>query len=149
MNILLIEDDPKKLKALREYVAAEYPQSNLVCKMSYQSGLRSILTKSFPLILLDMQLPNYDIGSGEDGYKHRTMAGRDILREIKRKKVNCKVVIITQYDTFTENGRVSSLEEWRTAFKRDFPQHYLEIVFYKPGLSAWRNQLKELITAIS
>ncbi|WP_439694596.1 response regulator [Mucilaginibacter sp. AW1-7] len=149
MRILLIEDDPKKLKALMEYVDAEYPQHELETRMSYQSGLKAILTNKFQLILLDMQLPNYDIKSGEDGYKHRAVAGKDILREIKRKNINCKVIIITQYDSFTENGRISSLQEWRNAFTKEFPNHYLEIVFYKPGLSAWKNRLKELITTIT
>ncbi len=149
MRILLIEDDPKKLKVLKEYVEAEDSGAELETRISYQSGLKAILTNTFQLILLDMQLPNYDIKSGEDGYKHRPVAGKDILREIKRKKINCKVIIITQYDSFTENGRVSSLQEWRNAFTKDFPDHYLEIVFYKPGLSAWKNRLKELITSIT
>ena len=148
MRILLIEDDPKKIKALKAYVDTEFPEAKLECKMSDQSGLKEILTNGFELVLLDMQLPNYDIRSGEDGYKHRTMAGRDILREIKRKKINCKVIIITQYDTFNENGKASTLQEWREAFTNNFPLNYLEIVFYKPGLSAWKNRLKELITIL-
>lgn len=146
MNILLIEDDPIKLQVLKEFVNQEYPKAILTCKMSYQSGYKAILTNVFKIVLLDMQLPNYDIKSGEDGYKHRPMAGRDILKEVRRKKLSCKVIIITQYDTFGENGKVSSLQEWHTSFAKDFKENYLEIIFYKPGLSAWKNTLKILLT---
>jgi DNA-binding response OmpR family regulator len=146
MNILLIEDDPIKLQVLKEFVTNEYNKASLTCRMSYQSGYKTILESGFDIVLLDMQLPNYDIKSGEDGYKHRPMAGRDILKEIKRKKLSCKVIIITQYDTFGENGKVSSLQEWHNSFAADFKKNYLEIIFYKPGLSAWKNSLKALLT---
>jgi len=143
MKILIIEDDPIKLKGLLDYLKIEYPSAELHDRMSYQSGLKMILKDHFDIVLLDMQLPNYDIKPGEDGYKHRPMAGRDILREIRRKRIPARVIIITQYDTFGENGKTSSLEEWHKSFSEDFKGIYLKIIFYKPGSTAWKGLLKE------
>lgn len=147
MRILIIEDDPIKLKSLSDFLKTEYTRAEILDRMSYQSGLKLILRENFDIILLDMQLPNYDIKPGEDGYKHRPMAGRDILREIKRKRMPAKVIIITQYDTFGENGRTSSLEEWDKSFSDDFKDIYLEIIFYKPGSTAWKTLLKDKLNA--
>lgn len=143
MKILIIEDDPIKLKVIVDFLKVEYSQSIVDNRMSYQSGLKLILKNDFDLILLDMQLPNYDIRPGEDGYKHRPMAGRDILREIKRKKRKTKVIIITQYDSFGENGKTSSLEEWHKSFSEDFSDIYLKTIFYKPGSTSWKVSLTE------
>jgi len=143
MKILIIEDDPIKLKSVTDFLKNEYQDAKIYDRMSYQSGLKLILKEGFDVVLLDMQLPNYDIKPGEDGYKHRPMAGRDILREIKRKRIPAKVMIITQYDSFGENGKTSSLEEWHTSFTADFANIYLKIIFYKPGSTSWKALLKE------
>lgn len=143
MKILIIEDDPIKLKSISDYLKQEYSNAEIQDRMSYQSGLRMILKDHFDIVLLDMQLPNYDIKPGEDGYKHRPMAGRDILREIKRKRITAKVIIVTQYDTFGENGKTSSLEEWHKSFSEEFKEIYLKIIFYKPGSTSWKALLKE------
>jgi CheY-like chemotaxis protein len=148
MRILIIEDDPIKLKNVSDYLKDAYSKAEILDRMSYQSGLKLILKENFDVILLDMQLPNYDIKPGEDGYRHRPMAGRDILKEIKRKKIPAKVIIITQYDTFGENGKTSSLDEWHTSFIEDFAGIYLKIIFYKPGLTSWKLSLKENLDAL-
>jgi len=140
-NILLIEDDPIKLSAIRDFIINTF-NFNVDTKMSYQSGLKTILERKYELVLLDMQLPNYDIKSGEDGYKQRPLAGRDILREIKRKKIQSRVVIITQYDSFGEDGKFVSWQEWDTFFSEQFKSIYYSTIFYNPASSSWKEQLK-------
>ncbi|TAJ59614.1 MAG: response regulator [Chitinophagaceae bacterium] len=143
MRVLIIEDDPLKLNRLETFTK-EYSQSLILdTKMSYQSGLLALLRNQYDIVLLDMQLPNYDIRSGEDGYKPRPMAGRDILREIKRKRIKSKVIIMTQYESFGENGKFESLMEWDAKFKAEFTNSYLQTIQYKPGSNAWKDQLQK------
>ena len=92
-----------------------------------------------------MQLPNYDIKSGENGYKHRPLAGLDILREIKRKKIDCKVVIITQYQTFGEDAKFTSLSDWDNSLSEQFSGIYIETIFYNPKTSSWKSDLTSVI----
>ena len=145
MNILIIEDDPIKMNSIKEYLKSYSDEISIDIQYSYQSGLLAILKNAYDLILLDMQLPNFDIKSGEDGYKLRPLAGRDILREIKRKKLKAKIIVITQFDTFGEDGNFSSLNDWHNYFSKEFDGIYLFTVFYNPSSDSWKNKLKKVL----
>jgi CheY-like chemotaxis protein len=148
MLILIIEDDPVKLQAIRIYLGELDPQTRIDYKMSYQSGLLALLTTKYDLIILDMQLPNYDVKSGEDGYKPRPVAGRDILREIKRKKIHASVVILTQYEGFGENGKFESLDQWDKRLSKEYANIYLQTIQYKPGSNSWKEQLSHQLNLL-
>ena len=85
MKFLLIEDDSNKYKHILDFLAETYPDTSTELRRSYQSGLKEIFSHDYNLVLLDMQLPTFDIKSGEDGYKFRKLAGVDILNEFKKK----------------------------------------------------------------
>jgi CheY-like chemotaxis protein len=145
LKILIIEDDPVKLKAISAFIKFILSEVHLEERTSYQSGLFAIMHNVYDLILLDMQLPNYDIKSGEDGYKLRPVAGRDILREVKRKRLKSSVVIVTQYEGFGENGIYNSLDEWHQMLRAQFPEIYLQTIRYKPGSNSWKEELTPFI----
>lgn len=145
MRILIIEDDPVKLNSIKHFLSDISTSILIEDRMSYQSGLFTLLRNSFDLVLLDMQLPNYDIKSGEDGYKLRPVAGRDILREIKRKKIHVKVIIVTQYEGFGENGHFASLADWDKKLNDEFGDIYIKTIQYKPGSNLWKDSLKQYL----
>ncbi|MBN9297792.1 MAG: response regulator [Filimonas sp.] len=141
MKVLIIEDDPIKLNGIKSFMTKFNSNIQMDTKMSYQSGLLILLKENYDLVLLDMQLPNYDIKSGEDGYKPRPVAGRDIMRELKRKKVQTHVIIVTQYEGFGENGKFESLEEWDRKLAKEFDAFYVTMIEYRPGSNAWQDKL--------
>jgi len=57
-NVLIVEDNPEMLLALRELLEA--PDRNIVTAGSGEDGLRSVLTTDFAVILLDIKMPNMD-----------------------------------------------------------------------------------------
>jgi signal transduction histidine kinase len=57
-NVLIVEDHPEMLLALRELLEA--PDRNVVTAESGENALRSILTTDFAAILLDVKMPNMD-----------------------------------------------------------------------------------------
>ena len=57
-NVLIVEDNPEMLLALRELLEA--PDRNVVTAGSGEDALRSILTTDFAVILLDVKMPNMD-----------------------------------------------------------------------------------------
>lgn len=145
MNLLLIEDDQHKSKQIIEFLNEKFVNTSIELRKSYQSGLKEILTNSFDLVLLDMQLPNFDIKPGEDGYKFRKLAGIDILKEITRKKKQCKVIVITQFETFGEGEYYINLSNLKQMLKKDFTSLYIDTVFYSPDNSLWQKELSFLI----
>ena len=145
MKILVIEDDQNKSKQIVEFISKTFPDDVYDLKKSYQSGLKALLTSNYDILLLDMQLPNFDIKSGEDGYKFRKLAGFDILREIKRKNINSKVIVVTQFETFGEGESFIELDGLKKKLSDQFENLYVDTVFYSADKSVWQKQLKELI----
>jgi DNA-binding NarL/FixJ family response regulator len=145
MKFLLIEDDPNKSKQMIEFLHEAFPNYFVELKKSYQSGLKEIMEKEYDLILLDMQLPTFDIKSGEDGYKFRKLAGRDILSELKRKKKNCKVVIVTQFETFGEGESYIELKDLKKILREEYRSYYVDTVFYNAAQSKWKHELIQII----
>ncbi len=145
MKVLLIEDDQNKSKQIIDFFQIEFKDSLIELRKSYQSGLKEILSTDYDYILLDMQLPNFDIKSGEDGYKFRKLAGVDILRELSRKKINCKVIVVTQFETFGENESYIELKDLKKIIEEQFGDLYIGTVFYSADMSIWQNELKDII----
>jgi len=145
MNLLVIEDDPNKAKNLEDFLIEGFPGENVKLCRSYQSGLKAVLEGSFDLVVLDMQLPTFDIKSGEDGHKFRKMAGVDILNEIKRKNRKSKVIIVTQFETFGEGEHYIDLSDLKKELKKNFSTLYIDTVFYDAKFSSWRENLRRTI----
>jgi len=97
------------------------------------------------MVLLDMQLPNFDIKPGEDGYKFRKLAGVDILNELTRKKKLCKVIVITQFETFGEGEFYINLSNLKHMLESRFSKLYINTVFYSPDNSLWQKELSFLL----
>ena len=145
MKLLLIEDDQHKSNQIIHFISENINEISIELKRSYQSGLRELLTQDFDIVLLDMQLPNFDIKPGEDGYKFRKLAGIDILRELTRKKRECKVVVVTQFETFGEGEFYIDLANLKQMMKSEFSVIYIETIFYSPDNSLWQKELLEII----
>ncbi|MET3029380.1 response regulator [Flavobacterium sp. UW10123] len=145
MKILIIEDDPNKSKQIVEFISKTFTDYYSELKKSYQSGLKEILLNKYDLLLLDMQLPNFDIKPGEDGYKFRKLAGFDILRELKRKNIAIKVIVVTQFETFGEGESLIELKDLKQKLREQFPVLYGDTVFYSADKSIWQKELKNII----
>jgi DNA-binding NarL/FixJ family response regulator len=148
MKVLLIEDDRNKSNQIIDSFREGFPEGVIELRRSYQSGLKEIFSSSYDVILLDMQLPNFDIKSGEDGYRFRKLAGVDILREIQRKRKTCKVIVVTQFETFGENESYIELQDLKKMIRDQYGNLYVDTVFYSPNQSIWKRQLKELIKSL-
>jgi len=75
INVLLIEDDSKKIDDICEYVNGTLHCSNIIIKESYQSGIREILANTYELLLLDMSIPTYDKTPFESGGHYEKFGG--------------------------------------------------------------------------
>lgn len=137
MRIVIIEDDPNKLKAVTSHLN-RHRDITFVSYASYQSGLRGILADTFDLLLLDMSVPAYDSG------RPLPLAGRDILFLLRRKKISLKTIIVTQYEDF--DG--ISLDNLHLNLQKEFPDNYLDYVYYNVTQDSWRDKLDSLIVQI-
>ena len=139
MKILFIEDNPQKLKQVKDFLENTYSSCEVVIRKSYNSGLvELIMNDGYDFILLDMSLPNYDIEPGETGGDFEKYAGKYLLNEMYRRDINTKVLIITMYPNYVD-------EEFSLELKDSFP-NYLGVVYYNiKEPDGWKNSLKNTI----
>ena len=140
MKILIIEDDPNKLGAIIKFLE-QYQDVECVTRTAFQSGLRAILSSTFDLLLLDMSMPVFDTASGHSGGRSLPLAGRDILYQMKRKKINLRTIIVTQYENFDD----ISLGKLHQNLCDEFSENYIGYVYYNVTQDRWRHELAELL----
>lgn len=145
MHALIIEDDPKKSGEIRSLLGSIAASLHVLESRSYQSGVRQMLENLPGLVLLDMSMPTFDRTSSEKGGKTRPYGGRDVLREMRRRQLKSRVIIVTGFETFGDPGHQKSLDELSVELSRDFADLYVGTVYYHPSRSEWRDRLGRLI----
>jgi DNA-binding NarL/FixJ family response regulator len=141
MKIILVEDDPNKLKQLWEFISRSTQGAHIVVRRSYQSGLSEILNSTADLVLLDMSMPTYDQSPTESGGRKRPFAGREILRKMNRHGKDFPVLIITQFTRFGDGPHAISLEELTTELEQLGYQNYLGTIYYSSDAANWEEKL--------
>ena len=79
------------------------------------------------------------------GGRKRLYAGRDVLHEVRRHKIQAKVIVVTQYETFGQGSQRRTLVELRQELGEEFAGTYLGTVYYYPSRSDWRTELSKLL----
>ncbi|MFL5741010.1 MAG: hypothetical protein ACJ75B_12385 [Flavisolibacter sp.] len=145
-NILLIEDDQKKIDDIKCFISEGMNSYKLVIRQSYQSGLKELLTKRYDLLLLDMSLPTWDSMEYEAVGNFEKFGGYKIMMEMERKKVKTKTILITMFDDFGESDSSMTLMEIDSALKESFKDFYLGYVFYNSRENNWMERLRSFIS---
>lgn len=146
MKILIVEDDLNKLKQIVLYLKERIKDAKIQEMKSYQSGLKYAITNKPDLIILDMSMPTFDLSSSEPGGRFRHYAGREILKQIKRKSLQSQVIVVTMYESFGEGEDALTLEELKKQLEVDFEDNYVDTVFYQPATSGWKEELSKAIS---
>ncbi len=145
MEVLIIEDDDLKAKQLVKFVNEYFEEANLKICSSYQSGLSSAVKKYFDLILLDMNLPNYDTPVFDDGDQALLFAGKIILKELQRLDVNTQVIVVTQFEQFGEGDDITTLDELTESLEKEFSTSFRGTVYYHPAHEDWKITLLNIM----
>lgn len=146
-NILLIEDDPNKIKQINLFLAEfrnEFPKIVTTMRHSYQSGLDAILQDNYDLVLLDMSMHNFDKNVNETGGEFMQFAGENILKEMVWNEIDFPVIIVTQYDLIGNKNLNLLREEWENNFK----PNYLGCVYYSANELNWKKDLLNLMQTV-
>ena len=100
MKICLIEDDSYKSDDICKVIDASCSNAQVTLATSYREASALLNTDCWDCAILDMQLPLYPDGDSDKLY---AFGGERILRQLERKGSNLKVIVITQYTTFSEH----------------------------------------------
>jgi CheY-like chemotaxis protein len=151
MNILLVEDDTDKAARVIELLNAQPSKPKISCKSSLNEGLLALLSERTTLnvVILDMSMPNFDIGDAEPtGGKPENLAGRDLLIQMKLRKIFIPTIVLTMYDTFEKDSEKKSLAELQDQLAQDFSPFYRGLVHYSTTQEGWQSALVQHIENI-
>ena len=146
MKVLIVEDDQNKIQQIADQVNVRLGETaRIVQCRSFQSGIAAAVEDNPDLVVLDMSMPTFDITPTEQGGRMRPYAGRDMMREISRRRLNRKVIIVTQFETFPLKGEVISLSELTEQLAKAFPEIFVATVYYSASELTWRRELDKAI----
>lgn len=146
MKLLLVEDDENKRSRLLDFLRDGFPFIEVEVAQSLHSGVRLAREERPPLVLLDMTIPNFDIGPDEFGGQLHMFGGREFLRQMDRFDILGKVIVITQFETFGKPPNVISLVELDEELRREHGENYVGAVYYHASIDDWVTQLSNMIT---
>jgi CheY-like chemotaxis protein len=150
MNILILEDDRDKFLKIKSFLFELLGNEiHIINKRSYNSSLVELSEKKkYDFVLMDMSMPTYDSDEDFESDDSENFAGKELLEQMKFRKINYPTIVITQYDTFGNNINKLTLDELIRELKEKFESNYLDTIYYSSSENDWKYQLNEVITKI-
>lgn len=149
MRIAVVEDDAFKRDKLVEATKEVIPQAIFSFAKSYKSGLRLAVSQDHDLVLLDMTLPSFDITEEADGGPPLVYGGREILRQMARRRIEKPVILVTQFEQFEAANDALSLAELTDELREEYGHLLLATIYYNPTQSSWRDHLRTALEQVS
>lgn len=145
--IYLIEDSELKIARILFFLKEKgIPESCISVYKSFNSGLKQIVKSPPKLILLDMTIPTFEKSKGGREGRMRPIGGYDLMQSLQLKKISSKVVILTQLEFFGEGSEKISFQEIGKRCSDNFPNIFLECIYYSPTENTWQQLLSKHIS---
>lgn len=148
MLIYIVEDDGLKLERVMGFLSEFMPQHDCEVAASFQSGLRLVESRTPDLIILDMTLPTFDRAPNAHEGRLRPLGGYDLLRKLQLRKVETKVIVLSQLVSFGDEVKRVSFAEIIQRCKDEFPQIFVEGVYFDQSDISWQHSLLNLIAKL-
>ena len=144
MKALIVEDNSNKLNQIKETLKELYPDIDIDEAHSFNSGVKKVYQNIWDIVLLDMSLPTYDISHTESGGDKKPIAGKNIMKRMRNKKMSTPVIVITQFETFDDDK--ISLDSLNGEFEESFKDIWKGTILYSND--DWPIRLKEKLEEI-
>lgn len=145
MKILFVEDLMEKQIEVVEYL--RQIKSNLVikCAKSIMSGIIELSKENYDTVLLDMSLFLYDPGVNDDDNEFVPFGGTDILDEIERRELHCKIIVLTSYDVIEDDTRRKTILQLDYDIREEYSVNYVGCIHYDQTSLEWKSMLNDFI----
>lgn len=138
-RILIIEDNATKLQHIKDFCITNIEQCNLTDRQSYNTAQREVIShgSEYDIILLDVSMNTYDAKKDDNG-EQEPLAGANILRFMKLRRIKTPVIVVTMYESFVDGVRINALDE---RFKSQYGDTYKGFVYYNLKNENWKEEL--------
>jgi len=149
VRILCIEDQIQKRGHIIEALIENgINEQDIDCDSNYQEALMQLHTDDYDIVLLDISLPIAISSYRKDTFN--SFAGIAVLREIKRKGIPVKVIIISGFKDFNRGGNRIKLEELvNEEIIPEFEKYFCGYIHYDSTSIEWQKSLSNLLKDIN
>jgi DNA-binding NarL/FixJ family response regulator len=144
IKVLIIEDNPYKRDKIKLLLQDKF-EIVIEEANSFTSGWQHLNNNEYHLVCLDMSLPTFDQNETNGSGEFRAFGGKELARKMKRRKINSKFVVITQYKNFSDNKSTSTFDIIKNEMRKDYAENCLDVIFYSNKQSEWAVELINLI----
>lgn len=144
-TLLLIEDSPHKMAKISDHIGSLDLGFVVTPTHSFTSGCKAIEGDEFDFVILDMSIPTFDKTDAQAGGKFRTFGGREIARKIVRKGLSLRIIVLTQYQSFSDKGQSISYDDLKAALSKECGGNFAGMIFYDGSKSSWKNELTDAL----
>ncbi len=138
MKVLCIEDNSEKFENISRQIKFSVPDAEIENAESGNEGLRRLFLNKYDLLILDMSLPIDSFSTRKD-----MLYGEAILREIKRRKKEIKVIVITGFDQFETKNERLTFDELYSRLKDKYKSYLMAMIYYDQSSIEWSNTIRE------
>ena len=117
MKMLIVEDDPFKLKVIRRVV--EPICDSIAVATSLRGAMVALEAEEFDFVVLDMAIPSHTSDVGAIDTYSQPVGGLDVLLFLASNDRPERVVILTQHPTVEYNRRHIALKELQRMLTED------------------------------
>jgi len=140
MKILVIEDGTSKLLSLSQALA----HYSFDVAKSVNSGKKMIRAKKYELLIIDMNLPTFDLDAGEGG-RIQSDGGSTLIRYATIHSPKSKTILFTQYDNLDLNGETITLDHINLELKEQYPSSYVGCVLFQSESDKWVSEIINMV----
>ena len=146
MNVLLIEDMPRKAERIKEVLQTQFPKIRLFEESSYHTAIEIIAEhgKEYEVILLDMSMNTYNVSVEENGGIPEPFAGVRILEKLFLYEIQTRVMVISMYHKI--EGR--DFKEIADELSEQYPNLYEGFILFSFDKNDWKQKLTNYISSI-
>ncbi len=76
------------------------------------------------------------------------LAGRDLLAQMKLRRITVPTIIVSMHDRFGEGVARKSLKEITDELKENFSPTYAGVVYYNATEEHWKSELKNIMSSV-
>jgi response regulator of citrate/malate metabolism len=144
MRVLIVEDDPHKLRSLARELGLVVVVERIDRASSLQQAMAILEQTRYDVVLLDMAIPSHAGEAGSDDIYSQPVGGLDILLYLSMDARSEAVIIVTQYPTVEYNREHVPLDKILRKLADDDIVNVKGVIFFGED-EGWRKKLVALV----
>lgn len=143
-RILILEDDDEKFSVVDRLIRKLFAGNYLKRVFSVNEAQQMIKTEAFEIAIIDMSVPMF---TGRPSFRGdlESLGGEMVIREIFRRKLPIKCLLVSGFDEFLYHGKEVTFEELLLELMKRFPQ-VVGGVYYSSGRRGFSEDLRDLLS---